>query len=380
MRVGKRQISKRLLWVVVPVVIVLGGAGAAFAAGTLSFTDIAGSAHEQSIVKEAAQGVAGGYPDGTFRPDQPVTRGQMMTFLDRYNSGITCTQCHNEGTELVARQSQMKDRSIHGTGVAFEEGERTACAGCHGSEGAKARINAGLPPHDKSVAAIENVSPMGCRTCHNVHKTYTDADYALTGDEKPVKMEYTAGTFDKGAGNLCANCHQIRNPKPTVADGKIAVTSARFGTHYGTQAQMLLGEGGLGVTGSPSPHYTTVTDSCVTCHMGNDFNHTMDPGVLNMNVTPNQVTRCVGCHTGLTTLDRDKVQTDVQAMLVTAKAALVKAGIMNEADELAKTGTYSEAVANAFWNYKIVAYDASKGVHNPAYAKALLKYVIDNVK
>jgi len=381
MRIGKRRISRKLVLIVVPVVIVLVGTGAAFAVDSLPFTDIAGNTHEQSIIKEAAQGVAGGYPDGTFRPDQPVTRGQMMTFLDRFNSGITCTDCHNDGTELVARQSQMKDRSVHGTGEAFEEGERTACAGCHGTEGAKARINARLLPHDASVTAIENVSPMGCRTCHDIHTTYTGEDYSLTGGEKPTKMEYTAGTFDKGAGNLCVECHQIRNAKPTVTDGKINVTSVRFGTHYGTQAQMLLGEGGLGgVAGSPSVHYTTVADSCVSCHMGSDFNHTMDPGVLNMNVSPNQVVRCVGCHTGLTTLDRNGVQTDVQAMLVTAKAALVKAGIMNEADELSKPGTYPEAVANAFWNYKIVSYDASKGVHNPAYAKALLQYVIDNVK
>ena len=58
---------------------------------------------------------------------------------------------------------------------------------------------------------------MGCRTCHDIHKTYTGADFSLTGAEKAVKLEYTAGTFDKGAGNLCANCHQIRNPKPEVS-------------------------------------------------------------------------------------------------------------------------------------------------------------------
>ena len=83
---------------------------------------------------------------------------------------------------------------------------------------------------------------------------------------------------------------------------------------------------------------------------------------------------------GLDTLDRNKVQTDVQAMLATAKAGLIKAGIMNAEDELAIPGTYPEALANAFWNYKIVAYDASKGVHNSAYAEALLQYVIDTMK
>jgi cytochrome c553 len=81
-----------------------------------------------------------------------------------YPEGATCADCHNDSTVLASKQSQMKQRSVHGTGEAFEEGEGTACAGCHGTEGSKARINAGLPPHDKSVSAIETVSPMGCRT------------------------------------------------------------------------------------------------------------------------------------------------------------------------------------------------------------------------
>ena len=144
---------------------------------------------------------------------------------------------------------------------------------------------------------------------------------------------------------------------------------------------MLLGEGGLGgVAGSPSAHYENVEDSCVSCHMGSEFNHTMNPGVLDTNVTPNQVARCVGCHKGLETLDRNKVQTDVQAMLDQAKAGLVRAGIMNAKDELSVPGTYPEVLANAFWNYKVVAYDGSKGVHNSTYAEALLQSVIDTAK
>ena len=270
MRIGKRRISTRVVFVLVPVVMCLLVATLVLASCASADThhdcvaddcrprDHPGRHHHAAAQTPGAQTAFGGYPEGA-----------------------ACADCHNDGTELVSRQSQMKQRSVHGTGEAFEEGERTACAGCHGTEGAKARINAGLPPHDKSVSAIENVSPMGCRTCHDIHKTYTGADYSLTGAEKAVKMEYTAGTFDKGAGNLCANCHQIRNPKPEVTGGQIEITSARFGPHYGIQAPMLLGEGGLGsVAGSPSPHYQNVTDSCVSCHMGEEFNHTMEVGVL----------------------------------------------------------------------------------------------------
>jgi hypothetical protein len=368
MRIGKRRISRRLLFIVVPLVLVLCGAGGAFAA--TSFTDIAGHTHEQSILNMADRGITQGYPDGTFRPDDPVTRGQMMTFLDRYTSGMGCTDCHNEGTELTARASQMKDRSVHGTGEAFEEGTRGACAGCHGTEGAKARINAGLPPHDPSVQAVANVSPMGCRTCHNTHYTYTGADWALTGAMAAVKMEYSPGTFDKGAGNLCANCHQSRNPLPAVTDGQVDLgTNTRFGQHYSPQATMLLGEQAMGgVTGSQSVHYATVEDSCVSCHMGTQLNHTME--VL--------VARCQSCHPGLDTLDRNGVQTEIEEMLAQAKELLIASGIMTEEDR-SIPGVYPEEVAASMWNYKLVATDASLGVHNPPYAKALLQYVIDTL-
>jgi spore germination protein len=48
-----------------------------------TFSDIAGNSHEASILGVAQARIAGGYPDGTFRPHAPVTRGQLATFLTR---------------------------------------------------------------------------------------------------------------------------------------------------------------------------------------------------------------------------------------------------------------------------------------------------------
>lgn len=359
MRTGKRRISHLpASWLVIVGIAMIVAAALLMSCSGKTDTTAAPPTTAAETPTTAAQATFGGFP-----------------------AGSACADCHNDGTLMVSKRSQMEERSVHGTGEAFEEGDRTACAGCHGTEGAKARINAGLPPHDKTVQAIVNVSPMGCRTCHNVHTTYTTSDWAVTGGEKPVKMEYTAGTFDKGAGNLCVNCHQIRNPPPKVTAGQVEITSVRFGTHYGTVAQMLLGEGGLGgVVGTPSVHYQSVDDSCVSCHMGSEFNHTMDSAIPDRSVNPNTMARCTNCHAGLETVDRNQVQTNVQALLDQAKAALIKAGIMNAEDELSIPGTYPEVLANAFWNYKMVAYDGSRGVHNSAYAKTLLQYVIDNVK
>jgi hypothetical protein len=247
-------------------------------------------------------------------------------------------------------------------------GEGTDCAGCHGTEGAKARIAAGLPPHDESVVGIVNVSPFDCRTCHQIHMTYTAADWALTGEAAPVKMEFTAGTFDAGQGNLCANCHQIRNEPPTVSGGNVEITSSRFGTHHGVEAQMLLGEGGLGVTGAPSAHYANVEDACVTCHMGDERSHTYLP----------EVARCTTCHSGAEDTDINGVQTEVQGMIDELTAVFVEQGMLDP-----ETGlwivpmTVTEDVANAMWDYKFVVEDQSMGVHNAAYTKALLQAALD---
>jgi hypothetical protein len=265
-------------------------------------------------------------------------------------------------------------------------GEGTDCAGCHGTEGAKARINAGLPPHDPSVVGIVNVSPFDCRTCHNIHTTYTKADFSLTGGEAPVVLEMTGGTFDGGAGNLCANCHQVRNAAPTVTGGNVEVTSSRFGPHYGIPAPMLLGEGGLGVTGSPSPHYAGVKETCVACHMGEEFNHTYEPDVA----------RCQACHADAEDFDMDGTQTEVTAMVDELHAIFVAKKLLDPETDLwgiydPATGKWSnpsanapltvpEAVANAMWNYKFVVYDKSMGVHNSDYTKALLEAALAAMK
>ena len=47
------------------------------------FDDVAGTTHEEAIAAVTDAGIATGFDDDTYRPDQPVTRGQMATFLDR---------------------------------------------------------------------------------------------------------------------------------------------------------------------------------------------------------------------------------------------------------------------------------------------------------
>ena len=51
--------------------------------GTLRLRDIEGTTHDGAIRAVVGAGVVSGFPDGTFRPNEEVSRGQMATFLAR---------------------------------------------------------------------------------------------------------------------------------------------------------------------------------------------------------------------------------------------------------------------------------------------------------
>ncbi len=319
---------------------------------------------------EGPQGPAG--PEGPQGPAGPA--GPAGTAL--MAADLSCTGCHDASTALVSKQAQF-DHSLHGSGEAFVRGESTSCAGCHGSEAAEARIAANLPPHDESVTGTINVSPYSCRTCHDVHESYDpEEDWALTGGSAAVSMEMTAGTYDLGSSNLCAECHQIRNELPVAdADGNITFDTTRFGPHHGVEAQSLLGEGGLLVSGGVSEHYDEVEDGCVGCHMGGTYaqdaagnptyNHTWEP----------RVSYCLDCHEGAEDFDLEGTQTEVQALMDQIQPLLVQVGIMDSDPELINRsvpGTYPAEIAAAMWNYMYVLEEQSRGVHNPLFTKVLL--------
>ena len=51
--------------------------------GPSKFSDTIGHWAEEAINKALEQGLITGYPDGTFRPDQPITRAEAMTIVNR---------------------------------------------------------------------------------------------------------------------------------------------------------------------------------------------------------------------------------------------------------------------------------------------------------
>jgi hypothetical protein len=275
---------------------------------------------------------------------------------------LTCTECHNDTTLLTGKQTAWAD-SVHGSGEAYVRGASASCAGCHSGGGFSARVAAGLNP-DEVEEGDPNPTRQDCRACHQVHTTFTGEDWALE-TEDPVEFYAVEGaTYDGGDGNLCANCHQPRRviAEPD-ADGNVEVTSTHWGPHHGGQGSMLLGVAGAGdVEGSPSAHYNTVEGTCVTCHMGEEYNHSYEP----------EVERCQECHSDAENFDINGTQTEVQEGLDQLEQALIARGWLDEEGHPAVT-MIPAPEAYALWNWIYISHeDGSLGVHNPAYTRDLI--------
>ena len=133
---------------------------------------------------------------------------------------------------------------------------------------------------------------------------------------------------------------------------------------------MILGVGGgSGLVGKPSTHMGVVKDSCVTCHMGEGKVHNFAPSV----------SACVRCHTDATNFDIKGVQTDIGKKLEEVKTALQAKKLLDDKGVIV-VGDYPEAQAAALWNYLMVEEDKSMGVHNAAYANALLDAALTGLK
>jgi hypothetical protein len=230
---------------------------------------------------------------------------------------------------------------------------------------------------------ITDASPPDCRTCHQIHTTNTEADFALTTTE-PVTLIASGETFDRGAGNLCANCHQPRR-EIAVEDGMVNVSSTHWGPHHGPQSTMLMGIGGWGVDGTPSPHYATIPEGCPTCHLAGD-NHLFSPSL-----DRGAIKSCQSCHGDVDSFDIGGTQTEVDELINELEELLVAKGLLAVAphepwhegppDIHPVVGEYPEAEAGALWNYITIAIeDSSHGVHNPEYTKALLEASIEALK
>jgi hypothetical protein len=110
-----------------------------------------------------------------------------------------------------------------------------------------------------------------------------------------------------------------------------------------------------------------VADTCVSCHVGEGYNHTFEP----------KVAACTGCHMDADDFDIGGLQTEIEELGEQILELLETKGLFHDGHAVEDVFV-PEAEAAAMWNYILVIIeDGSHGVHNPAYAKALLEAALD---
>ena len=305
-------------------------------------------------------------PKTTSTLEEPTPTSHPLTTTD-----YPCTECHSDSSRLNKINTEL-EMSQHGSNVTFTGGDISDCAGCHSGTGFTTMIAAGQNP--SQVETDEpNTTEQDCKTCHQIHTTNTVDDWALTTNEPVALFAYEDVIYDGGQGNLCANCHQPRRQIAEPDNGNIEVNSTYWGPHHGPQAAVLLGLGGAGdvAEGSSSAHYSMAENTCVNCHVGEYDDHSLWPNV----------TSCQNCHADIEDFDISGLQTEVEELIAELGEKLEADGMYNLEDGHPIVGFYPAAKAQAMWNYILIAVeDSSRGVHNPAYTKALLDWSIEALK
>jgi hypothetical protein len=275
---------------------------------------------------------------------------------------VTCIECHDDSTIITGKQL-AHGGSVHGSGTAAAyAGGRSGCSNCHSGATFSAMVAEGQNPAEHE--GVTDVTRQDCRACHQIHTTYTAADWDLETTDPVMLYAFEASSsalFDGGKGNLCANCHQPRRQIDAPdADGNIAVTSTHWGPHHGPQSAMLLGIGGAGdVEGEASFHFRLIEDSCVTCHIGEKMSHSFKSVSAS----------CEACHAEGDDIEGSMAA--VAAKIVELHDLLEIAGLYHDGHPV--VGVYPAVQAQALWNYIFIAVeDGSLGTHNSPYTNALL--------
>ncbi|MCG8306018.1 MAG: collagen-like protein [Cytophagales bacterium] len=318
---------------------------------------------------------------------------------------VTCLECHDADNPQA--KAEEFSRSAHSAGAIAVDyaGGRSYCAECHSHEGFLEFARTG------DVAAdIANPSAWECKTCHNIHTTFEQTDYALRLDDAVDLIAKPGTIIDEGNNNLCLNCHQARRavtyydkytepqtfvrkftgddialyenttaigpsgtielktyPAPAVDTLEVTfdvptsyayISSTHAGPHSGPQGNVWQGVGGV----ADGSAYDAHSGGCVQCHMGPASGHSFMPKEDNCMVT--------NCH-------QSSKEDDLEAFAARVMAVGEKLEELHAIHY--SDGAYHPMYAslpreefNAWWDFMVLLEDRSNGAHNPAYMETLL--------
>ncbi len=293
------------------------------------------------------------------------------------SASMECLTCHADDSDIRTIDGQWRN-SVHASGNNIDRNV-PPCSGCHTGQGFIERISTGAP---------DTVSQPGVITCFACHEPHTNKNFNLR-TSTPVAL-IQGGTFDRGNGNLCANCHQARKPSPDIPlvegePGSVTIRSPFWGPHDGPEANILSGQGAFvftGATYSNSPHTNAVTNGCPTCHMATPFKNIAGGHQAGLTYGSegeefDLTTGCnnSGCHSGLDDFNFNGLQDSVGIRLITLRNILIENEFLSS-DTTSLTVnapiTLNFVQAGALYNFLLINFDRSLGVHNTQYCLDVL--------
>jgi hypothetical protein len=368
--------------------------------------------------------VNGGFDDFTWVYPDSLAPGTWNALLTAYPDAmklarIQCESCHGPGSEHVANPSGVlpdATLSTENCAVCHDAGTHHvypaqwavsghanppsrsswsgSCARCHTPEGFMAYANG-----DPVESGPE--SPFSCAMCHDPHS----AEGAHQLREVETTLSNGAPIMGGGMGKLCMNCHMGRRNADEYPESNLGNPSSHFGPHYGVQADMLHATNVVTFGRKlPTTSGHLQGDACVDCHMAEGHVDEEDNVILagshswNMVFpdTTDNVEACAPCHGEIGESFADKkfffnfnadhdgdgvdegLQEEVHGLMDHLAELLPHADTVagyDAHDALADETTLLEL--KAAYNYEVVYYDHSYGVHNPAFTVALLKTTIE---
>ncbi len=302
-----------------------------------------------------------------------------------------CNVCHDDDHYHVY-PSQWKTAG-HANIPSYPGGSRTTCRGCHNGAQFVQYV-------EGETITVQDHVDITCAVCHDPHSA--ENENQLRTLDATLSNDMMVSGVGKGA--LCMNCHQSRQE----ANSYTEQPSGHFGPHYAPQADMLLGVNVVtfGKTLPVSPHLEATGDACVTCHMyeGSNGGHDAEGNLTTAGMHSfsmvsaggvDNVAACSDCHgdvgetfaekkyflNGIADHDGDGVdeglQEEVHGLMDVLAEMLPHAADVEAFDPHDDPdSTWTKTELKAAFNHKMVYYDHSYGIHNPAFTVSLLKVSI----
>jgi hypothetical protein len=228
-----------------------------------------------------------------------------------------CAVCHSESTEYKEWETSAHAHSLETLGTSDHAGD--SCLRCMSSSILE-------DPETTFEMATASIT---CSMCHN-HGTGLEHNLQVSAAEN------------------CTQCHTMGTAEPG-------------GSPHHPQAEIFAGIGGAGVEDMPSGHDNTMPDKCATCHMYKSGEEMATEGGHTFHPT---MESCNGCHADAASITAE-AQTKTTTLLESLGVAL---------DAVPEEEREMDAYKEAKFNYDMVSVDGSHGVHNYAYASALLEH------